>query len=69
MIEPYPQVRSNRLSGDEDEWRVLVKWEREAPTAIYTIQQALQQAEALQQAHEHEVARRIREAAARAPRH
>ena len=67
MLQPYPQIGPNRLSGDEDEWRILIRWKQEAPTAIYTVSQALYEAERLQHANEHEVAQKIREAADRIP--
>ena len=63
MMQPYPQIGPSRLSGDEDEWRVLIRWRQEAPTAMYTISEALREAERLRQADEHETARRILEAA------
>lgn len=63
MIHSYPQVASTRLSGDEDEWRVLIRWKQEAATNVYTIAQALDVAARLQQTKEHEVAPRIRDAA------
>ena len=63
MMQAYPQIGPNRLSGDEDEWRILIRWNQEAPTAVYTIPEALSEAERLQQAHEYEVAQKIREAA------
>ena len=68
MLQPYPQIGPNRLSGDEDEWRILIRWKQEAPTAIYTVSQALCEAERLQHANEHDVAQKIREAADRIPR-
>ena len=66
-MQAYPQIRPNRLSGDDDEWRILIRWKREAPTAVYTISQALSEAERLHQCDEHEVAQRIRQAAERVP--
>jgi hypothetical protein len=65
----YPQIGSNRLSGDEDEWRILIRWKQDAPTALLTIPQALCEVERLQEADEHEIARRIRVAAEYAPPH
>jgi hypothetical protein len=67
MQLPYPQIGPNRLSGDEDEWRILIRWKQEAPTTVYTISEALDEAERLQQAEEHDIAQRIREAAERVP--
>ena len=67
MLLTFPQIGSNRLSGDDDEWRILIRWKQDLPTAVYTIPEALSEAERLQQAHEHEIADRIREAAGRAP--
>ena len=64
----YPQIGSNRLSGDEDEWRILVRWNQDAPTTLFTIPEALREAERLQEADEPDTARRIREAAEYAPR-
>lgn len=69
MRQNLPQIGSNRLSGDADEWRVLVRWQQEQPTLVYTIQQALYEAKKLQAAQEHELARQIREAAEKAPLH
>jgi hypothetical protein len=65
----YPQIGPNRLSGDEDAWRILIQWKPEAPTTVYTIPEALSEAERLEQANEHEIAQRIREAAEYAPLH
>jgi hypothetical protein len=67
MMETYPQVEPSRLSGDEDEWRVLIQWAEGAPTALYTVPQALGEAERLTEASRHEVARAIREAAEQVP--
>ena len=69
MIHMYPQIGPNRLSGDEDAWRILIRWKPEAPTTVYTITEALSEAERLEQANEHEIAQRIREAAEYAPLH
>jgi hypothetical protein len=68
MMQPYPQIGPSRLSGDEDEWRVLIQWRQEAPTGVYTISEALREAERLRQEDEHEIARRILEAAECVPR-
>jgi hypothetical protein len=67
MIQNYPQIGPNRLSGDEDEWRILIQWKREASPQMYTVSQALCEADRLTQANHHEVAQRIREAAERIP--
>ena len=67
MIQTYPQIGPNRLSGDADEWRILIRWKQEAPTAVYTVPQALSEADRLQQSDEHELAQKIREAAQRVP--
>jgi hypothetical protein len=67
MIQTYPQIGSNRLSGDEDEWRILIRWKQEAPTTLLTLSQALCEVERLQEADEHEIAARIREAVECAP--
>ena len=64
MIDTYPQVASTRLSGDDDQWRVLIRWKQEAATTVYTISQALDEAAKLQRSNEHEIAQRIRDAAA-----
>ena len=69
MVQGFPQIRSNRLSGDEDAWRILIRWKQEGPTRVYTIQEALSEAEKLQQGDEHELARKIRQAAEQAPLH
>jgi hypothetical protein len=69
MIQTYPQIGPNRLSGDADEWRILVRWNQGAPTTVYTISEALSQAERLQHADEHEIAQKIREAAESVPFH
>jgi len=69
MIQTYPQIGPNRLSGDADEWRILVRWNQGAPTTVYTISEALSEAERLQHANEHEIAQTIREAAERVPFH
>jgi hypothetical protein len=55
MLQTFPQIRPNRLSGDDDEWRILIRWKQELPTAVYTIPEALSEAERLQQAHEFEL--------------
>ena len=62
MIQSYPQVASTRLSGDDDQWCILIRWNEEAPTRLLTIRQALGEVGRLQEADEHESARRIREA-------
>ena len=49
MLQTFPQIGPNRLSGDDDEWRILIRWKQEAPTAIYTIPEALSEAERLQE--------------------
>ena len=67
MIPTYPQIAPNRLSGDEDEWRILIRWNQEARTTVLTISQALDEAERLQEAQEHEIARKIRRAVEHAP--
>jgi hypothetical protein len=67
MLQTYPQIGPNRLSGDADEWRILIRWKQETPTAVYTIPEALSEAERLQQAHQHEIAQKIRDAAGRVP--
>jgi hypothetical protein len=67
MIQTYPQIGPNRLSGDADEWRILIRLKEEAPTAVYTVPQALFEADRLQQSDEHELALKIREAAKRVP--
>ena len=67
MIQTYPQIGPTRLSGDADEWRILIRWKQETPTALYTVPQALSEADRLQQSDEHEVAQKIREAAERVP--
>jgi hypothetical protein len=59
----YPQIGRNRLSGDEDEWRILIRWTQGEPTSLYTIPQALCEAERLRERDEHEIARRILQAA------
>jgi hypothetical protein len=69
MLQGFPQIGSNRLSGDEDAWRILIRWKQEEPTRVYTIQEALSEAEKLQQRSEHELARKIRQAADHAPLH
>jgi hypothetical protein len=67
MMQTYPQVGPSRLSGDEDEWRILIQWAEGAPTALYTVPQALAEAEKLEEASRHEVARAIRESADQVP--
>jgi hypothetical protein len=69
MLQRFPQIGSNRLSGDEDAWRILIRWKQEGPTTVYTIQEALSEAEKLQQRNEHELAQKIRQAADHAPLH
>ncbi len=69
MLQTYPQIGPNRLSGDADEWRILIRWNQGAPTSVYTISEALREAERLQHAHEHEISQKIREAAERVPFH
>ena len=65
----YPQVGPSRLSGDEDEWRILIRWEEGAPTTLYTVPQALSEAERLRDGYKQEVAQAIREAAEQVPFH
>ena len=65
----YPRVAPMRLSGDDDEWRILIRWKQETQTTVYTVPQALDEAARLQQTNEHEVAQRIRDAAEYAPLH
>lgn len=69
MAQTYPKIGPSRPSGDEDEWRILIRWEEGAPTALYTVPQALNEAERLQDAYLHEVAQSIREAAERVQCH
>ena len=69
MIQNYPQIGPNRLSGDEDEWRILIQWTQEARAQIYTVSQALCEADRLVHANEYGIAQRIREAAERIPQH
>ena len=62
MIQSYPQVESTRLSEAADEWRILIRWNEEAPTRLLTISQALGEVRRLQDVGDQEIARRIREA-------
>jgi hypothetical protein len=67
MAQTYSKIGPSRLSGEEDEWRILIRWEEGAPTALYPVPQALRIAEGLQEAYRHAVAQSIREAAERVP--